>query len=195
MIRSKENVSEIDENCSALEIECVPFQSNSFAIHPIQHDKIKKNSTEPSIHHHKGHEIIFVPVNTTDQKQIIVEPFVVFNATNATDEWTHLRDFNWPWSAEVFVNGDLVANGILLDESWVLVEKSCLGSDQEPLHRNHVVVLFGNSRSHMNIQSPYEQLKRVDCLQSVNETNVMLLRLETPLSFNRHVLPSILPAG
>lgn len=193
MIRSKENISEVITKCSALEIECAPFQSNSFAIHPIQHDKIKKNSTIPAASHdHKGHETIFVPVKTTDQKQVILEPVNKTAHVIANHEWNHLLDFDWPWSAEIFSNGDLVGTGILVSESWVLVERNCLGDSLEPLHENHVVAMFGHSKSHLNIQSPYEQRSRVDCLQYVNDSNTMLLHLESPVAFNRHVLPSFL---
>lgn len=191
MIRSKENVSQTIEKCTALEIECIPFQSNSFAIHPIQHDKIKKNSTA-HVHHNEDQAIIFVPVNSTDQSHIIVEPS---KKGISEHEWNSLRDFNWPWSAGIYMNGNLVTNGILLDKSWVLVEKNHFGSSQEPLHENHVVAVFGHSKAHLNIQSPYEQHAKVDCLQFVNDSNLMLLHLENPIDFNRHVLPSFIPAA
>lgn len=191
LIRSKENITaNFIGRCLALEIECVSFQSNSFAIHPIQHDKIKKNSTAPAnVHQHNGNAIFFVPVNTTDQQQVIVEP-----ANNiAVHEWNHLLDFDWPWAGEIFINGDLTANGVLLDKNWVLVDRNCLGSNPQPLHDNQVITLFGNSKHFLNIQSPYEQIAKVDCLQYVNDSNLMLLHLETSLDFNRHVIPSFLP--
>jgi hypothetical protein len=187
MIRSVDEINWIGEKCSALEIECVPFQSNSFAIHPIQHENIKKNSTVPGNVHH---EVIFVPINSTDHSNVFLKPL---NQTEKVHTFDHLHDFEWPWNAEIFSNGDHVANGILLDKSWVLVEKNSLGSVQEPLHENHVIALFGNSKSSLNIQSPYEQHVKVDCLQFVNNSNALLLHLESPIDFNRHVLPSFLP--
>ena len=180
------------EKCAALEIECVVFQSNSFAVAPIQHIKIKNNSTTSTkIEHQHGPEIIFVPVNSTDQTKVVVKPV---NTTTSHD-LSHLQDYEWPWNAEIFINGDLIANGILLDKSWVLVEKNIMGSNVEPLHDNHVVVLFGNTKSQLSIQSPYEQLVKVDCIIPVNDSNVMLLRLEHRVDFNRQVLPSFLPTA
>lgn len=172
----------------ALEISCTPFQSGAMSLFPIQLDKGKKNSTIPQPSPQEP-EIIFVPVNPKDPTNVIVVPV---NKTKG-HKWNHLRDFNWPWSAEIFVNGDLVANGILLDKSWVLVEKSFLGISREPLHENYVVALLGNTKSHLTMQSPYEQLVKVDCLQLIDDSNVILLHLDTPLDFNRHVLPSFLP--
>lgn len=189
MIRSVDEINWVGDKCSALEIECDPFQSNSFAIHPIQHENIKKNSTMPANVHH---ETIFVPVNSTDHSNVFFKPL---NKTETKPEhqWNHLYDFDWPWNAEIYANGDRVANGILLDKSWVLVEKNSLGNAPEPLHENHVVALFGNTKSNFNIESPYEQLVKVDCLQFINDSNALLLHLESPIDFNRHVLPSFLP--
>lgn len=190
MIKSREVVN--TENCTALEIECVQLQSHSSAILPIQHEKIEQNSTKPAhAHHHDGIEIIFVPINSTDSTDVHLQPK---NQTKPMEhETSHLHDMKWPWSAEVFVNGELVANGVLLDKSWVLVESNSVGSSQEPLHKNFVAVLVGNTRSQLKIQNPYEQIGKVDCLQYVNDSNVALLHVETPLDFNRHVLPSFLP--
>lgn len=195
-IRSKDSRSSNIVNkdkCAALEIECVLFQSNSFAVHPIQHEKIRKNSTAtPSkVHQQDGQEIIviFIPSNTTDQTHVIVEPL---NQT-AKQPVKHLQDYEWPWNAEIFVNGDLVASGVLLAKSWVLVEKNIMGSNVEPLHDNHVVALFGNTKSQLSIQSPHEQLIKVDCMQPLNDSNVLLLHLEKPVNFSRYALPSFLP--
>lgn len=191
-IKSSRSSSIINkEKCGALEIECILFQSNSFAVHPIQHEKIKKNSTvtHSKVRPHDGQEIIFifVPVNTTDQTHVVVEP------VNKTHQTKHLQDYEWPWNVEIFVNGDLSANGVLLDKSWVLVEKNLMGSNVEPLHDNHVVALLGNTKSQLSLQSPHEQLVKIDCSQPVNDSNVMLLHLENPVEFNRYVFPSFLP--
>jgi hypothetical protein len=187
MIRSKENVSEVAEKCSALEIECVPFQSNSFAILPIQNEKLKQNS---SVHQNVPHDVFFVPVNTSDPTHVVVK-----RVNKTTHDLDHLYDFNWPWSVEIFINGDLTTNGILMDKSWILVDKNIFGNSHEPLHENHVVAVVGNTKTHLNIQSPYEQFSKVDCLQYVNESNVILLHVEKPFNLNRQVLPSFLPIG
>lgn len=176
-----------EEKCAALEVECEHFQSHSSAIHPIQHDKIRKNSTSNPTKFQHGHEIIFVPLNKTDHTDVVVKP------VNKTTKLKHLQDYNWPWNAEIFINGDLTANGVLLDKSWVLVDKNLMGNNVEPLHDNHVVALFGNTKSQLSIQSPYEQLVKIDCTLPVNDSNVMLFHLEKPVNFNRQVLPIILP--
>lgn len=195
LVRKVEEInqrSDLNAECSALEIECVPFQSHSFSVHPIQHAAIKKNTSIPKHeHHNKDHNVFFVPVDRFNQTSVIVEP--LNKTTDKESEWSHLHDFDWPWNAEIYSNGDHVTNGILLEKSWILIEKSCLGYAEEPLHENFVVALLGNPKSKLNVQSPYEQFSRVDCLQTINDSNVMLLHLEKPIDFNRHVLPSFLP--
>lgn len=188
MVRSVGEIAWSGDKCSALEIECETFQSNSFAIHPIQHENIRKNST--AAHSQQDNDVSIMPVNGSDDSNVFFRPS---NITDKKHRLDHLRDFEWPWKVEIYANGDHVTNGILLDKFWVLVEKNSLGSSQEPLHDNHVVALFGHSRSKFNIESPYEQLLKIDCLQHINDSNVMLLRFEFPVDFNRHVLPSLLP--
>lgn len=176
----------LNAECSALEVECVPFQSNSFAVHPIQHASLKKNSTNK----HQTHlNVFFVPVDKTNPSNVNVK---LVNKTTE-NESNHIHDYEWPWNAEIYSNGDLVTTGILLDKSWILIEKNTLGNSDEPLHENFIVAVLGNPKTNLKIQSPYEQSSRVDCLEKINGSNVWLLHLEHPIDFNRHVLPSFLP--
>jgi Domain of unknown function (DUF1986) len=186
---SRREKVQADEKCTALEVECVAFQSHSFSIQPIQTEKLKKNSTIPAV---IRPEVIFVPVNEKDQTHMIVKPQNKTKNPTAT-ELKNLFDIDWPWAAEIFMNGEFAAHGVLLDKSWVLAEAGCLGGSEEPLRENHVTVLFGNSKARMNVQSPHEHISRVDCLNIVDASNVILLHLETPVDYNRHILPALLP--
>lgn len=185
MIAGKERVS--NESCVTLEIECSSFQSHSATVHQIRDINIKMNSTNHSIA--DKIEINFVPVNSSDHSKLLVKPV----KKPAKQELDQIHSLDWPWMVEIFADGDLVANGILVEKSWVLVERSILGGTEEPLHESHVVALLGNTNSHVNIEGPHEQISKVDCLQFVNGSNLMLLHLESPVDFNRHVLPSFLP--
>lgn len=184
MITGRERIS--NESCVALEIECNSFQSHSAAVHPIRDISIK-NLTNNSIA--DKIEINFEPVNSSDHTKMLVKPV----KKPAKQEMDQIHSLDWPWMVEIFANGDLVANGILVEKSWVLVERSVLGGTEEPLHESHVVALLGNTNSHVNIEGPHEQISKVDCIQFVNGSNLMLLHLESAVDFNRHVLPSFLP--
>ena len=59
----------------------------------------------------------------------------------------------------------------------------------------HATALLGNSKHHLHIQSPYEQISQIDCIESIKNSNVALLHLKNHLHFNRHVLPSFLPTS
>lgn len=188
MLRKTETIDK--DKCVALEVECSPFQTNSFAVHPIHHATNKTSSTTPP--KSDKIEIIFVPLNSSDHKNVSVKPMINKATTLEIDR---LHDLDWPWNTELFVNGVFVTNGILLGNSWVLVERTSLEISDEPLKDNFVVALFGNTNSELKIQSPYEQISRIDCLQFINDSNVMLLHLETPVEYNRHVLPAFLPVA
>jgi hypothetical protein len=153
--------------CLALEVECSPFQA------PKKFKNVTSKFDEPKL----------VPVTGN----------ATFLRPQHEQFWNHLMDFYWPWTVEVFSNGNLVGVGVLIDRSWVLVEKSVLGSDENPLKLNHVTALVGTARSFLKIKSPYEQISKVDCVQHVNDSNVMLLHLQKHVHFNRHALPLFLP--
>lgn len=177
-------VKEIDKNdnesCKALEIECSAIASNTFVIHSINQEKTKRNSSDIAS------EVHFIPANSNDQKKLFVKPI-------NPDGWDHLRDFEWPWSAEIFLDGEIVGNGILLDNSWILADKTIFGNDEHPLKTKHANVIFGNSKHYLHIQSPYEQISKIDCIHNLKDTNALLLHLKDRVHFNRHVLPSFLP--
>lgn len=180
MIRDKAQIdrSEI-EGCLALEVECSIAQSSSFANHPIQLHKLRRNMTsdfKPELH--------FVPVNSSDQNNFKVK-------TLNLNVWDHLKDFDWPWNADILIEGEITGNGILLDNSWILAEKTSIGSDT--LEKSYVTAVLGSSKNQLNIQSPYEQISRIDCIQKLEGSNVVLLHLQQKVHFSRHIMPSFVP--
>lgn len=166
------NSDKIDPNdidgCLALEVECSPFKKNNF---------VDENSKIPNI----------------DSNLVPISENSTFLKPEKAHIWNHLNDFNAPWTVEIYSNGDLVGVGILVDKSWVLVEKSILGNDENPLKLNYVSAIVGNTKSFLKIQSPYEQISKVSCIHYLNNSNAMILYLEKHFHFNRHVLPLFLP--
>lgn len=191
ILRNSESI--IKNECNALEVVCVEFQSHSSAIFPIQHEKLKKNATVSSHEHNDISELFFVPINSTDQTHLVVTPSKKINSPDEPTV-TPFQYLSWPWISNIFVNGEFISIGMLVHKSWVLVDKSIFKSN-EPLHESYVVALFGNSRSQLKIESPYEQLKKIDCLHYVNNSNAMLLHLQTPVDFNRYVVPGFIPSN
>lgn len=53
--------------------------------------------------------------------------------------------------------------------------------------------MLGISKNALSIRSPFEQIARVDCMRSLPNSNAILLHIFSPVQFNRHVLPILLP--
>ncbi|XP_055910873.1 serine protease nudel [Eupeodes corollae] len=103
-----------------------------------------------------------------------------------------VEKIHWPWLVGVYVNGELWCIGVLVDKHWVLVHESCyIGVS---LDTDFVTVLLGGGKSKQTLhKSPHEQIKRVDCFDTVDNSDVMLLHLDNAAHFTRHVLPTFLP--
>lgn len=63
------------------------------------------------------------PVIQIDDKPTIVVPFEPENDT-ITEVITN--NFSAPWTASIFIDGELTCIGVLLGQNWVLVERSCV---------------------------------------------------------------------
>lgn len=65
------------------------------------------------------------PINPTHQKDkpTVIVPFV---PENETDIEFITNNFAAPWTASVYIDGDLACIGVLLGQYWVLAERSCV---------------------------------------------------------------------
>lgn len=59
--------------------------------------------------------------------------------------------------------------------------------------RDVVYVVLGDSQNSVKIRGPFEQIVRVDCMRSIESSNVILLHMYSQVEFNRHILPIHLP--
>jgi Domain of unknown function (DUF1986) len=146
---------------------------NSFAINPFQHENIKKNSVPQKIH---KQEVIFVPSDHHDHSSFFFKPLKT----------------NFPGIIFMILSG----LGTLKYSQMVitLLTVFCgqiMGFSRENLFGKCARTIAqkprGHSKSNLNISSPYEQLVKVDCLQFISKSNALLLYLESPVDFNRHV--------
>ncbi len=189
------------QQCTALYVECEP---HSNAIRPHHQDVDDGDSkTIPSLipagqkpsrpiipsifHNHKPSPII--PTIQPNKK-----PSVVSNE-NHTEipslKPIAIADYHWPWSVDIYVDGRLVCIGVLLDNTCVVTELSCISSVN--LEFDYVTVVVGKSKSFMNVIGPYEQIHRVSCYVKMDGSNSVLLFLEEAVRFNRECLPTFLP--
>lgn len=166
------------QNCTKIYVECKPFQSNNFAMKPIIENFVNKNRSQ-------AQEVVFKEKSTTSDKMLL-EPHS-FQETNQVHE-----DFTWPWNAEIYLDGKLKCNGILLDKRWVLADRFCLGDDRQILRANYAAAVFG-SKAVLGIVGPNEQIIRISCLNFIKDSNAVLMELASPVEFNRNILPIFLP--
>lgn len=159
-------------------MECEPFQSGNSAMRPIVEKLSKGDKSQPR-------EVIFKEPSLSSEKMLL-EPHM-FQESNEI-----LEDITWPWNAEIYLEDKLMCNGVLVNEKWILADKSCLGDDQQILRTSYVAAVFG-SKAFLGIFGPHEQIKRISCLNFVEKSNTFLMELESPVEFDRNTLPVFLP--
>jgi len=115
------------------------------------------------------------------------------NKTILVNEQLHeaIEELHWPWLADVYSNGDLWCIGVLIDKHWVLVHESCLfGID---LETHYVSVLLGGGKTKRSAhRSNHEQIRRVNCFESVPKSNVLLLHVEQPVRFTHLIFKNLI---
>ncbi|TDG47498.1 hypothetical protein AWZ03_006090 [Drosophila navojoa] len=116
------------------------------------------------------------------------------NKTLLVQEQLHeaIEELHWPWLADVYVDGELWCLGVLLDKHWLLVHETCLAGLSFDTH--YISVLLGGGKTKRSLHhSNHEQIRRVDCFETVPRSNVLLYHLEQPARFTHFVLPTFLP--
>lgn len=56
-----------------------------------------------------------------------------------------------------------------------------------------VALLGGGKTKHALHKSNHEAIHRIDCIELVPKTDVLLMHLEMPLRFSHHILPTFIP--
>lgn len=183
------------QECTALYVECEPHSNAAKPYHENQpDDNDSQKPTKPSKP--------FIPTNIfhgpkpSPKKPTIQpnkKPSVVANGndTKVPSKPITTGDHHWPWSADIYVNGKLVCIGVLLDNTCVVTELTCM--ELVNLQFDYVTVVVGKSQAFMNVIGPYEQILRVSCFVKMDGSNSVLLFLEQPARFNRECLPTYLP--
>lgn len=118
------------KKCSGFYVECVPHAVIP-AVIPLP-DGIRPNPSKPP--HSRPSPVkltdAVMPINPVVQPNSA--PTIIVPAVNYTKpaESTsdHLDDEHLPWSASIYINGQLACNGVLFDRIWVGVEGSCVTS-------------------------------------------------------------------
>lgn len=183
------------QECTALYVECVPHSNSFKPNHDGDSSKIPNTNdaqkpAKPFIPNifHLPKPFPLKPIVQPDKKPSVVSKG---NETIIPLKPTTTKDHHWPWSVDIYVDGKLVCIGVLLDNSCVVTELSCM--ELVNLEFDYVTVVVGKSQAFLNIIGPYEQIVRVSCFVKIDGSNGVLLFLEHPVRFNRECLPTFLP--
>ncbi|KAG4076599.1 hypothetical protein HA402_001886 [Bradysia odoriphaga] len=179
------------QQCTALYVECEPHSNSLIPHHTGPVDSKTISSLIPS---KPISPVTFENAKPPPLKPIIQpnkKPSVLSNGTKIPSIPSKIEDHHWPWSVDIYVDGRLVCIGVLLDNTCVVTELSCMNSVN--LEFDYVTVVVGKSQAFMNVVGPYEQVLRVSCFVKMGSgSNSVLLFLEGMVRFNRESLPTFL---
>ncbi|XP_030766039.1 uncharacterized protein LOC115890059 isoform X2 [Sitophilus oryzae] len=91
-----------------------------------------------------------------------------------------------PWTVAIYSNGNFKCMGTLLDHFWIVTSSGCFNTITK-LHFTYVTAVFGKGKLSLPIRGPHEQIIRIIESIVVNQTDIILLRLEHDVKFNRYV--------
>ncbi|XP_044743692.1 serine protease nudel [Chrysoperla carnea] len=95
------------------------------------------------------------------------------------------NDYFWPWNGIIYVDGVAKCTGTLINVNWILSSQFCI--DEITLENNYIIIVFGTGKGYLDIENPYEQIRRVNYIS--NFANISLMHLETPTNYSRFVKP------
>ncbi|XP_062549399.1 serine protease nudel [Armigeres subalbatus] len=179
LIMSYRNISS-EPQCKALHIACVPFINATE--HEISHYENQ--------HKEKPVQVNIRPVNPIDTMS--TKPHITFHENDHIEFIENFGDdYDWPWNADIYLEGVFLCSAIIIDVNWIVVDSSCMRLIN--LKNDYLSVVTGGAKSYLKISGPYEQIVRVDCYHFLPEARVVMLHLEKNLTYTRHVLPTFIP--
>ncbi|XP_050314340.1 serine protease nudel isoform X2 [Anthonomus grandis grandis] len=91
-----------------------------------------------------------------------------------------------PWMVAIYSEGEYNCMGTLLNDIWVITSIKCFREIQN-IQMNYVVAVLGKGKLHLHENGPHEQIIRVTESVNLDDTDIVLLRLEENVKFNRYV--------
>ncbi|XP_055376731.1 serine protease nudel [Condylostylus longicornis] len=200
--RIPRSLSDDKKICKSLYIECSQYSNSHEPDNNFDNEVDESNSLSKDFSAQ-----ILEPVINVHQKPFVVLKSNISTLFNLNDTILNEKDDqrtfensnnlkdninspHYPWSVEIFANGVFQCNGVLLNKHWVAVPAKCYLTWS--LEKDWVTALMGNNKKDLGYKGPYEQIRRINCMKSV-QSNVLLLHLENPIEVSRHVLPTYLP--
>ncbi|XP_058066271.1 serine protease nudel [Anopheles bellator] len=172
----------VPEGCQALRVTCA--QHINATEHEIAHFEHQPQE-EPV-------QVNIRPLNPIHRPHHM--PQIVFQENAHVELIENFGDdYDWPWNADVYLDGVLICSGLIIDASWIVVASSC--TRLVNMRHQYVAAVAGGAKPYLHIAGPYEQVVRVDCYHFIPEAETVMLHLAQKLTFSRHVLPTFIPAS
>ncbi|CAG9768789.1 unnamed protein product [Ceutorhynchus assimilis] len=91
-----------------------------------------------------------------------------------------------PWMAAIYFNGQYKCMGTVLDKLWIVTSNNCV-KGLHVIKTNYITAVLGKGKLHITEKGPHEQIIRVTSSININDTDIVLLRLENYIFYNRYV--------
>nr|XP_023023966.1 serine protease nudel [Leptinotarsa decemlineata] len=91
-----------------------------------------------------------------------------------------------PWNAVIYADGLYRCMGTILNRRWIVTSVNC-STEIANLRRHYVSVLLGKGKAQLQVQGPHEQTLRVVGVEKFPDNDIIILRTEKDITFNRYV--------
>ncbi|XP_056642016.1 serine protease nudel-like [Diorhabda sublineata] len=102
---------------------------------------------------------------------------------NAIDE---VELYTAPWNAVIYSDGIYRCMGAILNPLWIVTSINCT-KHLTHLEEHYVAVLLGKGKAELPVEGPHEQTLRIVESRRIPNTDIVLLRTEKSISYNRYV--------
>lgn len=113
--------------CNAIYVECIPHSTIPVGPPPVPEPDTPKPIDGETTVSPPPKPTVHPPVDP-EHEHITLEPDHLPDAENgsSTEPIVFEDNFSAPWLASIYIDGELMCLGILLDRQWILVENSCV---------------------------------------------------------------------
>ncbi|XP_075160655.1 serine protease nudel isoform X2 [Haematobia irritans] len=204
----KMRIEQSSEPCMGLYVECIAKSNRTEPIKVLSvgirkpSDGKPLQSLKPAIGTHHRPNVYVTPevptllVNKKDEIMDKLDKLIDSkkNKSMLIDQQLHdaIEDLHWPWLVDIYANGNLWCLGVLMDKHWVMVHESCNNAIR--INLDYVSALFGGGKSKdIAHKSSHEEIRRIDCMEVIPNSDVLMLHLDKPVRFSHFILPTFVP--
>ncbi|KAG5899669.1 hypothetical protein JTB14_015159 [Gonioctena quinquepunctata] len=91
-----------------------------------------------------------------------------------------------PWNAVIYADGIYRCMGTVLNRRWIVTSVNCFPGITK-LRRYYVAVLLGKGKAQLEVQGPHELTLRLVHVESIPNSDILLLQTDKNITFSRYV--------